>query len=70
MTDLELKADIYAYGMCGSSPCEDCNEFRHLITDEEIIEFRNCFFERRCDEAKEYSEKYEEYKNEYLKLKK
>jgi hypothetical protein len=67
MTDLELKADKYAYEMCGSTPCEDCNKFRHLITNEEKIEFINCSHERRCDEAKEYFEKYEKYKNEYLK---
>lgn len=28
--DIRIEAHMYAYDMCGSSPCEDCNNFRHM----------------------------------------
>lgn len=65
----KLLAFEYAYGMCGSSPCEDCNEFRHITTDEEITDFINCKCEMRCQEAKEYNEKYNNFVEEYLNTK-
>lgn len=33
--DRRIEAEMYAYNMCGSSPCEYCNEFRHITTEEE-----------------------------------
>lgn len=64
--DINAAADYYAYSMCGSSPCEDCNEFRHIITNEERSEFIKCVSEERCQEAKEYNAEYNKYKKEYL----
>ena len=52
--------------MCGSSPCEDCNKFRHITTYEEMTDFINCKSEARCQEAKEYEEKYDNFVKEYL----
>lgn len=63
----ELFACEYAYGMCGSSPCEDCNKFRHITTDKERNDFIKCINEVRCQEAKEYKEKYNNFVKEYLK---
>ena len=63
---INAAADYYAYSMCGSSPCEDCNEFRHIITNEERSEFIKCVSEERCQEAKEYNAEYNKYKKEYL----
>lgn len=63
---LEILAGQYAYGMCGSSPCEDCDEFSYIKTDEEMIEFIKCVNEERCQEAKEYNAEYNKYKKEYL----
>lgn len=34
-----LEALRYAYDMCGSSPCEDCNHYRHITPDEELQNF-------------------------------
>ena len=59
----------YAYSMCGSSPCQDCNKFRHITTDKEMTEFRKCISEVRCQEAKEYNEKYDNFVKEYLNSK-
>ena len=56
----------YAYSMCGSSPCENCNKFRHITTYEEMTDFINCKYEVRCQEAKEYKEKYDNFVKEYL----
>lgn len=64
--DINAAADYYAYSMCGSSPCEDCDEFRHIITNEERSEFIKCVSEERCQEAKEYNAEYNKYKKEYL----
>lgn len=65
--DVNATADYYyAYSMCGSRPCEDCDEFRHIISEEERNEFIECMFEARCDEAKEYRLMYANYKKEYL----
>ena len=58
----EILAGQYAYGMCGSSPCEDCNEFRHMSTNEERSEFIKCMSEKRCQEAKDYNTEYNKYK--------
>ena len=38
----------YAYGMCGSSPCVDCNKFRYMTNDEEKTDFLKCVNEARC----------------------
>lgn len=65
----KLQALQYAYDMCGSSPCEDCNDFRHITTDEERTEFIKCVNETRCQEAKEYNEKYDNFVKEYLNTK-
>ena len=65
----QILAFDYAYGMCGSSPCEDCNKFRYITTDEEITDFINCKCEMRCQEAKEYNEKYNNFVEEYLNTK-
>lgn len=62
----EILAGQYAYDMCGSSPCEDCNEFRHIKTNEEISDFIKCMSEERCQESKEYNVEYNKYKKEYL----
>jgi hypothetical protein len=43
----KLLAFEYAYFMCGSSTCEDCNEFRHITTDEESTNFIKCTNEER-----------------------
>jgi hypothetical protein len=59
----------YAYGMCGSSPCVDCNKFRHITTDEERTNFIKCTNEARCQEAKDYNEKYDNFVKEYLNTK-
>lgn len=64
--DINAAADYYAYSMCGSSPCHDCDEFRHIISEEERNAFIECMFEARCDEAKEYKLMYDNYKKEYL----
>lgn len=64
--DINAAADYYAYSMCGSSPCEDCNEFRHITTNEERLEFIKCVSGERCREAKEYNAEYNKYKKEYL----
>ena len=64
--DINVAADYYAYSMCGSSPCEDCNEFRHIKTNEERTRFIKCVSEGRCKEAKEYNAEYNKYKKEYL----
>mgnify|MGYP003288456573 CR=1 FL=1 len=61
----EILAGQYAYGMCGSSPCEDCNEFRHITNNDERSEFIKCLSEERCQEAKEYNSVYNKYKKEY-----
>lgn len=37
----EILAGQYAYGMCGSSHCEDCNEFCHITTEEEKLNLSN-----------------------------
>lgn len=63
---LEILAGQYAYSMCGSSPCEDCNKFRYITTNEERSRFIRCVSEEHCQEAKEYNSKYNEYKKEYL----
>lgn len=65
----KILADDYAYSMCGSSPCEDCDKFRHIITYEEMTDFINCKYEVRCQEAKEYKEKYDNFVKEYLNTK-
>jgi hypothetical protein len=52
--DINAAADFYAYSMCGSSPCEDCDEFRHIISKKEKNEFIECMFASKCDDAKEY----------------
>lgn len=62
----KILAFEYAYGMCGSSPCEDCNKFRHITTYEEMTDFINCKSEARCQEAKEYEEKYDNFVKDYL----
>lgn len=62
----EVLAGQYAYGMCGSSPCEDCNEFRHIKTNEEMSDFIKCMSEEHCQEAKDYNAEYNKYKKEYL----
>ena len=62
----KILAFEYAYSMCGSSPCEDCNKFRYITTYEEMIDFINCKYEVRCQEAKEYKEKYDNFVKEYL----
>ena len=64
--DINAAADYYAYSMCGSCPCEDCDEFRHIISEEERNEFIECMFAAKCDEAKEYKLMYHKYKKEYL----
>ena len=66
----EFLACQYAYRMCGSSPCKDCDKFRHITTDKEITEFRRCITEVRCQEAKDYNEKYDNFVKEYLNNKK
>lgn len=63
--DINAAADYYAYSMCGSSPCEDCNEFRHMTTNEERSEFIKCMREERCQEAKDYNAEYNKYTKEY-----
>ena len=40
--DINAAADHYAYNMCGSCPCEDCDEFRHIISENEKNEFIEC----------------------------
>ena len=62
----KLLAFEYAYDMCDSSPCENCNKFRYITTDEERAEFIRCVNEARCQEAKEYNEKYDNFVKEYL----
>ena len=64
--DIRIEAHMYAYDMCGSSPCEDCNNFRHITTEEERDEYLDCINEARCEEAKEYNKKYNCYVKEYL----
>lgn len=63
---MEILAGQYAYRMCGSSPCEDCNKFRHITNNEERSEFIKCISEERCQEAKDYNAEYDKYKKEYL----
>lgn len=65
----KLLAYDYAYGMCGSSPCVNCDKFKHITTDKERNDFRKCINEVRCHEAKEYNEKYDNFVKEYLNIK-
>ena len=67
--DINAAADHYAYNMCGSCPCEDCDEFsvRYIASEEESRNaFIECMFEARCDEAKAYDLMYANYKKEYI----
>lgn len=55
--------DWYEANKCdGLVMCEDCDEFRHIISEEERNEFIECMFEARCDEAKAYDLMYANYK--------
>lgn len=65
----KLLAFEYAYSMCGSSPCEDCYKFGYITTYEEMTDFINCKYEARCQEAKDYNEKYDNFVKEYLNTK-
>lgn len=51
----KITAGELAYRWLGSHPCEGCENFRKC--DET---------EHRCDEAKEYDEKYEKLVDEYM----
>lgn len=67
--NINAAADYYAYSMCGSCPCEDCDEFtvRYIVSEEERRNaFIECMFEAKCDEAKAYDLMYANYKKEYL----
>lgn len=63
---LILRAHQFAYGMCGSSPCEDCGEFKHITNDEERANYIKCVNEGRCQEAKNYNKEYDDYVKEYM----
>ena len=64
-----IEAMIYAYDMLGSSPCEDCNIFRHITTQEERNDFIECVSNKTCEESQEYNEKYDKLIEEYLNKK-
>ena len=61
-----LEALRYAYDMCGSSPCEDCNHYRHITSDEERQNFIECSSNLGCVDAKEYYKAHDNYIKEYL----
>lgn len=61
-----IKAMEYAYRELGSSPCEDCNNFRHITTQEERNDFIECVSNKTCKEAQEYNEKYDKLIEKYL----
>ena len=65
-----IEAMEYAYRELGSSPCEDCNIFRHITTQEERNDFIECVSNKTCEDAIEYNEKYDKLIEEYLKLNK
>ena len=57
----ETEIDVWAYELVGSSPCEDCDNYR------------NCQYrknEERCEESQvwynEYLKEYNELKEKYL----
>lgn len=64
-----IEAMRYAYDMLGSSPCEDCNIFRHITTQEERNDYIECVSNKTCEEAQEYNEKYDKLIEEYLNKK-
>lgn len=64
-----IEAMEYAYRELGSSPCEDCNIFRHITTQEERIDFIECVSNKTCEESQEYNEKYDKLIEEYLNKK-
>ena len=51
----------YAYMELGSSPCEDCNIFRHITTQEERNDFMECVSNKTCEDALNNTE----IKNQY-----
>ena len=61
-----LEALRYAYDMCGSSPCEDCNHYRHITSDEERQNLIECSSNLGCVDAKEYYKVHDNYVKEYL----
>lgn len=61
-----LEALRYAYDMCGSSPCEDCNHYRHITSDEELQNFIECSSNLGCVDVKEYYKAHDNYVKEYL----
>jgi hypothetical protein len=63
--DINAAADYYTYIMYGSSPCEDCNRYRHITSDEELQNFIECSSKLGCDYAKEYYEAHDNYVKVY-----
>lgn len=62
-----IEAMEYAYRELGSSPCEDCNYFRHITTTEERNDYIECINNETCEEAQEYNRQYAQKIEEYLK---
>ena len=65
MTNEEINAEIYAYQKCGSSPCEDCNEYRHQ--KDGLNKLYGCLMNGGCEEKIAYLHDYEMFRQEYLK---
>ena len=60
-----IESDRYAYMQCGSSPCEDCDKYRH--DENKSVEIMDCYENGGCTEKIAYDHDYEMFKQEYLK---
>ena len=58
-----IECDGYAYFMAGSSPCEDCEDYKN----DSVISIIKC--QEQCKDYQDYMEVYRNYFDNYIKKK-